>query len=185
MKHIAVASLLLVALVACGRDEPKLTAPNTTPTTASETIQTTPTSTAQSTTAPPKLGGATTTTLKGGGDPYDAMVPPDGVTPAAGTCASAAGGVAFITLNPDVPSPRCIKVHDSDRLKIKNNMGVKVHVEDGGNGFVEDIDNGATVEEVKAVGCCWQPGVHRLRISNANTHAQLYGGSGPEVWLQS
>lgn len=184
MKRIAVASLLLVALVACGRDEPKLAAPNTTPTTAGDTIQTTPTSTAQSTTAAGKVA-ATTTTFKGGGDPYDAMVPPDGVTPAAGSCSNAAGGVAFITLNPDVPAPRCIIVHDSDRLKIKNNMGVKVHIEDGGNGFVEDIDNGATVEEMKAVGCCWQPGVHRLRVSNANTHAQLYGGSGPEVWLQS
>jgi hypothetical protein len=173
---------LLLALVGCGRDEPKLVAPNTTPTTVSdETLQTTPTSTAQTTTSA-KGGGASTTN---GGDPYDAMVPPDAINPAAGTCANAAGGVAFITLNPDVPSPRCIIVHDSDRLKIKNNMGVDVRVDDGGNGFVITIASGGTDEQMKAVGCCWQPGVHRLRVSNADTHAQLYGGSGPEVWLKS
>jgi hypothetical protein len=184
VKRIAVASLLLVALVACGREEPKLAEPDTASTSIpAATLETTPTTTAQSTTSTVK--DAMTTSKNGGGDPYGAMTPPDGVTPAAGSCSQATGGVAAITLNPDVPSPRCIVVHDTDRLKVTNNMGVKVHVDDGYNGYSQDIDNGATQEEVKAVGCCWQPGVHRLRVSNANTHAQLYGGSGPEVWLQS
>ena len=182
VKRFAV-SLLLLALVACGRDEPKLTAPNTSTTTAGDAMAATPSSTAQTT---PSGGGnvigATTTTVASA--PYDSMVPPDAINPAAGTCANATGGVAAITLNPDVPSPRCIAVHDSDRLKITNNMGVHVTVDDGGNGFVISIASGATDEEMKAVGCCWQPGVHRLRISNSNTHAQLYGGSGPEVWLK-
>lgn len=183
MKRIAVASLLLLALVACGREKPKLAEPDTGSTSVpAATFETTPTTTAQSTTSTVK--DAMTTSKNGGGDPYAAMVPPDGVTPAAGSCSNAASGVAFITLNPDVPSPRCIIVHDSDRLKIKNNMGVRVTVDDGGNGFVFTVDNGATEEQAKAVGCCWQPGVHRLRVSNTDTTAKLYGGSGPEVWLQ-
>jgi hypothetical protein len=184
VRRLAPTLLLLVSLVACGRDEPKLAAPNTTGSRLSrETFATPPPSPAQTTTTPAMGGGATPT--NGGGDPYGAMVPPDAINPAAGTCANDAGGVAFNTLNPDVPSPRCIVVHDTDRLRIKNNMGVKVHIDDGGNGFVMEIDTGATQEEMKAVGCCWQTGVHRLRVSNANTHAQLYGGSGPEVWLKS
>ena len=181
MKRIAVA-LLLLGLVACGHDKPTLAPVNTSSTAALGTIPPDVTTTTEGVI----LGAPTTSTpTSAKGDPYNAMVPPDGITPAAGACSNATGGVAAITLNPDVPAPRCIIVHDTDRLKITNNMGVTVQADDGGNGFVITINNGATDEEVKAVGCCWQPGVHRLRISNANTQAKLYGGSGPEVWLQA
>jgi hypothetical protein len=167
VKRLA-ASLLLLALVACGRDAPKLTEPNTVPTTNGSTIQSTPTSTAQ-----------TTTSLVAG----SGLVPPDSQTPAAGTCPTATGGATDIVLSPDIPNPRCTIVHETDHLRVTNHFDVHVFVDDGGGGF--DLATNESYTVPKALGGYWAFGVHRLKISNADTHAMLYGGSGPEVWLQS
>jgi len=110
------------------------------------------------------------------------LVPADSQTPAAGSCGPATGGTTDIILNPDVPSPRCTTVKDTDHLKVTNHFDVHVTVDDGGGGF--DLAPSESYTAVKAIGGYWEPGVHRLKISNADTHAVLYGGSGPEVWLQ-
>jgi hypothetical protein len=150
------ATLLLVALVACGREAPKLAPVRNPPSTQAATLQTTPTTTAQ-----------TTTTL----------IPADEKAPAAGSCGNApSGGAAVITLNPDVPSPRCMIVHSLNQLTFVNNTDTQQTVDTGYDSAT--LAPHASHAFVENVGDHWAPGVHRVQTS-------LYAGSGPEVWLQN
>ena len=172
MKRLLVALAVLgLGTAACGKDKKEVAATTTT----SAAITT-------SSTIPPTtstLKKSTTTTLKA---PTDTRIPADSQTPAAGGCGAAAGGYADIKLNPDVPSPRCIVVHDTDHLRVTNAFDVEVSVNDGGGGFL--LKPGETYAVMKAVGGYLQPGVHRLKITNNATKAVLYGGSGPELWFK-
>jgi hypothetical protein len=172
MKRLLVA-LALLTLAACGKDDNPDVAAATTTTTAAPVLVTT-------TTAAPK---ATTTTAKAGDPP--GLIPADSQTPAAGSCSNSNNGIAEVVLNPDVPSPRCIIVKDTDHLRVENNFDVEVSVYDNsGQGAMFTLKPGASDTGMKAIGGYWATGVHRLKITNTATKAVLYGGSGPEVWLK-
>jgi hypothetical protein len=133
----ALAALLLLALVACGRDEPHLPTPKTSTTVALGTI--------------PGAPGVTTTTL----------IPSDASTPAAGNCGNAPeGGPADITLSPDVPSPRCVIVHSLNQLRFTNKTDHAQVVELGYDSAT--LQPGETHLFDERVGDYWAPGVHRV-----------------------
>jgi hypothetical protein len=149
VRYIA-AAVVLLALTACGRDEPHLPPPKTSTTVALNTI-------------PP---GPTT------------LIAPDASTPAAGACGNAPEAEpAEITLNPDVPSPRCVIVHSLNQLKFVNHSDVVVTVETGYDAV--ELQPQATHLFPQRVGDYWEPGVHIVHA------APLYGSSGVEVWLQT
>jgi hypothetical protein len=104
-----------------------------------------------------------------------ALIPADSATPAAGTCADGVGGIVTITLNPDVPSPRCTIVYASDQLKFVNNTD-QLQTVDTGYGQVSLHPHASHVFPQK-VGDYWAKGVHRPNTT-------LYGASDPEIWLQ-
>jgi hypothetical protein len=128
------AALLLLALVACGRDAPYLPPPKTSTTVALGTI-------------PP---GPSTT-----------LIPSDASTPAAGTCGNTPeGGVAEIALNPDIPSPRCVIVHSLNQLRFVNHSDVVVTVNTGYGAVTLQPQETHLFEQ--KVGDYWEPGVHRI-----------------------
>ncbi len=174
MKRLLLVTVAVLALgtAACGKDK-EVAATTTT------SVAITTTTTIKPAATPTTIKKTTTTTAK---QQTDTRIPADSQTPAAGGCGAAAGGYADIKLNPDVPSPRCIVVHDTDHLRVTNTFDVNVTVDDGGGGFT--LKPGETYAVMKAVGGYWQPGVHRLKITNTATKAALYGGSGPEVWFK-
>ena len=102
-------------------------------------------------------------------------IPATSAKPAAGTCLAGPGGVVTITLNPDVPSPRCTIVYASDQLKFVNNTDQLQSV-DTGYAQVSLPPHKSHVFPQK-VGDYWAKGVHRPNTT-------LYGDSDPEVWLQ-
>jgi hypothetical protein len=166
MKRLLVTvAVLALGTAACGKDKKDDAAVTTTTTstaiTTTTTIKTTTTAKA----------AATTTTIK----PLAAKIAADSATPAAGTCGDAVGGYAAITLNPDIPSPRCVIVHDSDQLKITNNTDELQAVDNGAN--ETSLHPHETRVLGPALGTIWAKGVHRLETT-------LYGDSDPEVWLK-
>ncbi|HVT75553.1 MAG TPA: hypothetical protein VHD87_00875 [Acidimicrobiales bacterium] len=150
MKRLAAAALL-VGLAACGHEEPKLADPVTT--------------------VPQSVNAPTTSST-----PPTTLIESDASTPAAGTCGNAPeGGAAVITLNPDVPSPRCVIVHSENQLTFVNNTDTAQTVDVGYDQAT--LQPHATHAFPQPVGDYWARGVHRVNMS-------LYNGSGPEVWLQ-
>ena len=182
MKRLVLACALVgLALASCGKDDKSDVATDaTTTTTEGVASATAPTAGAKATTTTAASKATTTTNA---GDP-PGLIPADSQSPAAGTCGNSYNGIAEVVLNPDVPSPRCIIVKDTDHLRVENNFDVAVDVGDGSETLFT-LQPGGSDTGMKALGGFWATGVHRLRITNAATHAVLYGGSGPEVWLKS
>jgi hypothetical protein len=173
---LAVALPLALVFAACGDDDdPEVSAATTTSADVTTTVPT------QSATAAPKTTKAPTTTTNAGDPP--GLVPADSQTPVAGSCSNSYNGIAEIVLNPDVPSPRCMIVKDTDHLRVENNFEFEVTVSDG-SGTLFTLKPGANDTGMKAIGGYWATGVHRLKITNTATKAVLYGGGGPEVWLK-
>lgn len=137
--------------------------------TTDTTTQPSPTS-SEPVTRPPSTTGTTTTTQPD-------LKPPDSQTPAAGVCSQAPGGAADVTMNFDVPSPRCTEVTPDQILRVFNNTEEEITVSladfsatiaPGGPAAVFDTPFGEYL----------QPGVHRINVS------PLYGESGPVIWLK-
>jgi hypothetical protein len=103
------------------------------------------------------------------------LVAPGSDTPAAGTCGSAGGSVVEVVLNPDIPSPRCVRVTAAQRLRLRNSTGESVTVTFAGSSTT--LASGQTHLYDQAFGDYLAPGVHRVSVS-------FYGDSGPEIWLQ-
>lgn len=182
MKRLLVAgALVALALSACGNDDNASGAAATSSTTTALGVA--------SPTAPSTTAAAVATTAAkptpttNAGDP-PGLVPADSQTPAAGACSNSYNGIAEIALNPDVPSPRCIIVKDTDHLRVENNFEFTVEVYDH-DSLAFKLAPGASDTGMKALGGYWATGVHRLKIVNAATKAVLYGGGGPEVWLKA
>lgn len=113
MKRLVVACALVgLVLAGCGKDDKSDVATDATTTTAGVAVPTAPPTTLKTTTSAIK---ATPTT--NAGDP-PGLVPADSQSPAAGTCGNSYNGVAEVVLQPDVPSPRCIIVKDTDHLRV-------------------------------------------------------------------
>jgi hypothetical protein len=80
-----------------------------------------------------------------------------------------------VVLNPDIPSPRCVKVTATQRLRLRNSTGESVTVTFAGSSTT--LASGQTHLYDQAFGDYLAPGVHRVSVS-------FYGDSGPEIWLQ-
>lgn len=102
------------------------------------------------------------------------LEPPDSPQPAAGTCGRADSAVVEVTLNPDIPSPRCVQVDADQSLRVRNNTDQQVDVSFAHHAAT--LAPGGAQAFAQAFGDYLEPGVHRVDTS-------LYGGSGPEIWL--
>ena len=116
-------------------------------------------------------GATTTPTAKDTSLPY-ALATPYALEPAAGICATFDGTVVTVTLNADVPDPRCAKVRPDQTLKLINNTISPLTVSIGefksallaANAYAIDVPFGDYLE----------PGVHQLEVSPC---------CGAELWL--
>lgn len=104
--------------------------------------------------------------------PY-ALATPYAQEPAAGICATFDGDVVTITLNADVPDPRCARVRPDQTLKVVNNTVTPLSISIGpfksallaANAYSIDVPFGDYLE----------PGVHQLQVSPC---------CGAEIWLE-
>jgi hypothetical protein len=108
--------------------------------------------------------------------PTTTLVPADAAAPAAGGCGGATRPTVLITLSPDVPQPRCVRVLGGQRLEVANPTAKSLTVSLGTQSVTVAPGGSATLE--KPFGADLANGVHRVKVDN------LYAGSGPEVWLQ-
>ncbi len=99
---------------------------------------------------------------------------------AAGACGRAHGEIPTLTIEPDVPSPRCLVVSPRQRLRVLNEtgaegaQGAKITIDFAG--FHAAIPLGESVILEDRLGTYLMPGSHYL---------QVHGGPGPaEVRLQ-
>ena len=104
--------------------------------------------------------------------PY-ALATPYAQEPAAGICATFDGDVVTITLNADMPDPRCARVRPDQTLKVVNNAVTPLSISIGpfksallaANAYSIDFPFGDYLE----------PGVHQLQVSPC---------CGAEIWLE-
>ncbi len=93
--------------------------------------------------------------------------------PAAGICASFEGEVVTITLDPDVPDPRCSKVRPDQKLSVINRTQKTLEVSIGS--FTTSLKPGAETQFDTPFGEYLASGVHQLRVSPC---------CGAELWLE-
>ena len=106
------------------------------------------------------------------------VIKADAAAPAAGSCLGATG-VATVTLNPDIPSPRCVQLSSAQTWKYLNQTGQTVTVYDGDAAVT--IPNGQT-GSFDFTKFSFGPGVHTEKVFVGTT--AFYGGSGPEIWVK-
>jgi hypothetical protein len=100
------------------------------------------------------------------------LAPPDSEKPASGICAEGQGDVVSVDVNPDVPSPRCVKVTSQQRIEVRNRTQSAVQLK---LGFKRpQVEAGGTYRFEQPLGEFLLPGVHVLLAAPF---------SGPEVWL--
>ena len=149
-------------------------APTTAPTLASTSptpTQTTPTPTSGATAPTPSSQTGRT------------LVPADSRYPAAGACAFVGGTVVTVTMDPDVPSPRCVSLHPGQQLRVVNASAllgsppVTITVR-WADYAPRVLQPGQSTTYTDAAGSYLAVGVHRI------VTAPLYGGGGAaQVWL--
>lgn len=100
------------------------------------------------------------------------LKPPDAEAPAAGICAESSGDVATITINPDVPDPRCLKVVATQRIKIVNGTEESIEIELGR--FDASLEPGEEELFDAPVGDYLAPGVHVLSASIPSGSAAIW-----------
>jgi len=104
------------------------------------------------------------------------LKPADAPGPVAGACASPpAGDVVTITINADVPSPRCSKILPAQRVRVANGTNGPVRVQLAR--FDVTLPPGSTETFDAPVGTYLAPGVHFVWAS------QYPGSGGAELWL--
>jgi hypothetical protein len=157
----------------------------TSPPTIDEDTPTTTTTETTEATGPTDGGGPTTSTPSPSATtgtteatptttvPVD-LKPADDMQPAASTCGQPSGSIAEVTINPDIPSPRCTEVTADQRLQVRNNTDQQITVSLAD--FSATLSPGAAQLYDRPFGDYLEPGVHRITVS-------LYGDSGPEIWL--
>ena len=136
--------LLLLSLSACGGAETPVPTFTSTPTADDSTLLTLPIAT-----------------------PYS-------LEPAAGICASVDGEIVAITLNQDMPDPRCSKVTGDQKLTLFNNTPGALQVALGV--FSSTLEPGAEYTINWPVADYLAPGVHQLQVVPC---------CGAEIWLEA
>lgn len=94
--------------------------------------------------------------------------------PAAGICASFDGTVVTVTINTDVPDPRCTKVHPDQTLAVVNNTLNTLVVTIGR--FTANVEPGEKTVFATRFGEYLAAGVHQLQVSPC---------CGAELWLET
>jgi len=105
--------------------------------------------------------------------PSHILATPYAQEPAAGICASFEGEMVVVTLNPDVPDPRCSKVRPDQKLSVINKTQNTLEVSIGR--FTASLEPGAETKFDTPFGEYLAPGVHQLLVSPC---------CGPELWLE-
>jgi hypothetical protein len=109
--------------------------------------------------------------------------PADSRRPASGMCEpSAAGAIATVRLDADIPDPRCIVVSSGQRLRVVNTTA-----SNGQHGKSITIRFASFPPRVLRVGAATtfhDPVGHYLATGVHDLHVSLYGGGGPEIWLK-
>ena len=93
--------------------------------------------------------------------------------PAAGICASFEGEMVKVTLNPDMPDPRCSIVRPDQKLSVINKTQNTLEVSIGR--FSASLEPGAEILFDTPFGEYLAPGVHQLLVLPC---------CGPELWLE-
>lgn len=101
------------------------------------------------------------------------MATPYAQEPAAGICASFEGEMVVVTLNPDIPDPRCSKVRQDQKLRVINKTQNTLEVSIGS--FTASLEPGAETIFDTPFGEYLASGVHQLQVSPC---------CGPELWLE-
>jgi hypothetical protein len=115
--------------------------------------------------------------------PTRSLVPADSQYPAAGTCSFVAGTVVTVTMDPDVPSPRCVSLRAGQELRVVNRSAllgspaVSITVR-WADYPARVLKPGESTTFADPAGSYLAVGVHRVGT------APLYGGQpAAEVWL--
>lgn len=91
------------------------------------------------------------------------LATPVAESPAAGICAEQEGDVVSVTINPDIPDPRCSIVRSDQFLRIVNMRGETIAVSLAG--LSADIQPGGEHTFDQPFGSLLMPGVHRFAVS--------------------
>ena len=102
----------------------------------------------------------------------EVLITPVAQSPAAGLCGEFDQDTATIVINPDIPDPRCAKVHPHQKLKVINMRGESIQVRIGP--FEAQIPDGSSHLFDLPFGEYLAPGVHQLIVSPC---------CGPEILL--
>ena len=92
---------------------------------------------------------------------------------AAGICAEPESEVVTVTIFPDIPDPRCLKVKPEQKLRVINQTHATLDVALGE--FKAEIEAGSEVFWDAPFGEYLEPGVHYLLVAPC---------CGPEIWLE-
>ena len=84
-------------------------------------------------------------------------------SPAAGICPQAEGHVVTMTINPDIPDPRCVSVRSNQRLQVVNHREETLSITLGRSSA--QLDPGETHTFEATFGELLLPGVHALGVS--------------------
>ena len=82
------------------------------------------------------------------------------------------GSFVSLSVSPDMPDPRCVKVTPGQVLSVTNRTDSPLMLKLAWYDFQLDVDE--TVDLNVPLGAYLTPGVHRLELDH---------GSGPEIWL--
>ena len=118
----------------------------------------------------PTLASTPTPAITQEGPP---LATPYAQEPAAGICASFWGGGVTVTINPDMPDPRCAKVRADQKLTVVNQTDSTLEISIGK--FSTSIESGAQSIIETPFGEYLAPGVHQLQVSPC---------CGAELWLE-
>jgi hypothetical protein len=105
---------------------------------------------------------APTPTIGNTAQPYP-LATPYAQGPTAGICASPEGDMVVVTINPDVPDPRCTKVRPDQKLTVLNKTQDMLEVSIGR--FTASLEPGAETIIDTPFGEYLAPGVHLLQVT--------------------
>ena len=106
-------------------------------------------------------------------DSDDSKATPYADSPAAGICAEFDGEIITMTINPDIPDPRCVIVEAGQRLQVVNNLGSEISASLAN--LTASIAPGGEYTFATTFGELLMPGVHHLVVT------PCCGGS---IWLK-
>jgi hypothetical protein len=104
----------------------------------------------------------------------NALATPYAQQPAAGICASFDSSIVTITINPDIPDPRCAKIKPDQTLAVVNNTQDPLLVTIGK--YAASVEPGEKTMFATPFGEYLAPGVHQLQVSPC---------CGAELWLEA